>query len=234
MKVAILSESVADQAAVQVFVDALLGEAAELYGRPFRAHGWATVFNLLPGILNELHYNTDVDALAVVMDSDRTPPHAKEHDQPNGAVAACRLCRLRRVIRDVLGRLADTGRPPVKTAVGLAVPCIEAWFRCGHDNGVTEAAWLLALRENQFPYDGRRLKAAVYGSERVSLDHETRRMVEEARRLAADLAALGRWFPNGFGPFAADVRGWLPSTAADAGGATTAEPNDPGQPPEGA
>jgi hypothetical protein len=101
MKVAILSESDADQAAVHVFVDALLGQPTQAYDRPFRAHGWATVFNLLPGILKELHYNTDVDALAVVMDSDRTPPHLSDHDQPGGAVAGCRLCRLRQLVQRV-------------------------------------------------------------------------------------------------------------------------------------
>jgi hypothetical protein len=209
MKVAILSESDADQAAVHVFVDVLLGRATQVYDRPFRAHGWATVFNLLPGVLKELHYNTDVDALAVVMDSDRTPPHLADHDRPGGAVWECRLCRLRQVVQGVQCSLRATGRAPVKTAIGLAVPCIEAWFRCGHDRGVTEEAWLMALGQNQFPYDSKRLKIAVYGSERYTRELETRRMVEEARRLAANSSELERWFPNGFKPFADDVRRWL-------------------------
>jgi hypothetical protein len=140
MKVAILSESDADQAAVHVFVMGLVGADVELYGRPFRTHGWSTVFNVLPNVLRELHYNTDVDGLAVVMDSDRTPPHRAEHDRPGGLNPACRMCRLRQVIEREQGRLTATGRRPVQVAVGLAVPCIEAWLCCGRDPAVTEAA----------------------------------------------------------------------------------------------
>jgi hypothetical protein len=213
MKVAILSESDADQAAVFVFVAALLGLDVELYGRPFRTHGWSTVFNLLPGVLRELHYNTDVDALAVVMDSDRTPPHHADHDRPEGDNPDCRMCQLRQVIVRERGRLKPTGRTPVKVAVGLAVPCIEAWFQCGRDPTVTEAAWLVALRENKFPYDGKRLKQAVYGTDRPSIHLETRRMVEEAQRLASGLFELEKWFPGGFKPFADAVRSWAPPVA---------------------
>jgi len=214
MKVAILSESDADQAAVHIFVNALLGQDTELYGRPFRSRGWSTVFGLLPSILRELHYTTDVDALAVVMDSDHTVPHGPEHDQPGGAVADCRLCRLRQDARRIQESLSHTGRVPVKLAFGLAVPCMEAWLRCGHDRTVTEAAWLMALRDHRFPYDGRRLKIDVYQTERPSREVETRRMVEEAQRLAARIGDLETWFPNGFGPFAAAVRSWLPPASA--------------------
>jgi hypothetical protein len=210
MKVAILSESDADQAAVHIFVAALLGLEIDLYGRSFQARGWPAVFKLLPIVLRELHYNTDVDALAVVMDSDRTPPHHADHDRPEGANPDCRMCQLRQVIVREQGRLKPTGRTPVKVAVGLAVPCIEAWFRCGHDRTVTEAAWLVALRDHQFPYDGRRLKQAVYGTDRPSIHRETQRMVEEAQRLANKLIELEKWFPGGFKPFADAVRSWIP------------------------
>ena len=70
------------------------------------------------------------------------------------------------------GALKETGRQPLRIAVGLAIPCIEAWYRCGIDATVTEANWLVALRERQFPYDNSRLKALVYGSDRVSLATE--------------------------------------------------------------
>lgn len=73
---------------------------------------------------------------------------------------------------------------------------------------MTEATWLVALREGRFPYDNLRLKTLVYGSDRVSPATETRRMVEEATRLSTNLSALETWFPNGFGPFAAAVRSW--------------------------
>ena len=46
-------------------------------------------------------------------------------------------------------------------------------------------------------------------TERPSIQLETQRMTEEARRLAQDLDELERWFPAGFGTFARDVRSWL-------------------------
>jgi hypothetical protein len=64
------------------------------------------------------------------------------------------------------------------------------------------------MSENQFPYDGKRLKQAVYQTVRPSLTLETRRMVEEARRLASHLSELERWFPDGFKTFADAVRCW--------------------------
>jgi hypothetical protein len=88
------------------------------------------------------------------------------------------------------------------------VPSLEAWLRCGRDPGVTEAAWIVALQSRKYPYDVRRLKEAIYGTHRPDLPLETRRMTEEAARLASDLGALETWFPNGFGPFAAEVRAW--------------------------
>ncbi len=208
MKVAILSESAADQAAVHIFVNALLGHSAELYPRSFRTRGWTTVFNVLPNVLRELHYCTDVDALAVVMDSDKSQPHLAEHDQMDVSDTNCRLCRLREVVRVTQSQLKDTGRAQVRVAIGLAVPCIEAWLRNLDDAHITEAAWLLALREGQFPYDNMRLKKAVYGTDRLGLELQTRRMMEEANRLANDIARLETWFPNGFGPFATAVRSW--------------------------
>jgi hypothetical protein len=208
MKVAILSESEADKAAVHIFVNALLGENTELFPRPFRVHGWTTVFGLLPIVVKELHYNTDVDALAIVLDSDKSTPHLSGHDTAQSPIEDCRLCKLREVVRSTRNALKDTGRPPLKIAIGLAVPCIEAWLRCGHDAGVTEAAWLVAVAELRFPYDSLRLKREVYGTERPSRELESRRMQEEARRLAVDIERLVTWFPNGFGPFATAVRGW--------------------------
>jgi hypothetical protein len=120
------------------------------------------------------------------------------------------MCRLRQVIAQEQERLTPTGRLPVRVAVGLAVPCLEAWLRCGHDRGVTEAAWRVALRENKFPYDSRRLKQAVYGTDRPSIHLETQHMVEEAQRLASRLSELETWFPGGFKPFADAVRSWVP------------------------
>jgi hypothetical protein len=213
MKVAILCESPADQAAVQIFVDALLGQKTELHDRREPLTGWTGVFTVLEPVFTELYYKaTDVDALAVVVDSDLTTPHVADHDRADGANLTCRLCRLRQEIRRIRSQLPATQRKAINVAVGLAIPSMEAWLQCGRDNTVTEAAWLVALRERRFAFDPRRLKLAVYGRKRITGDFEKRRMVEEASRLAADVQALEKWFPGGFGPFAADIRGWLGPT----------------------
>src|SRR5439155_24549252 len=104
----------------------------------------------------------------------------------------------------------------------LAVPSIEAWFQVGKDATVTEAAWHVALRENRFSYDVRKLKIAVYGHERVGLDEETRRMSEEAGRISSNLDEVAKWFPDGFGSFLRQVRAWKTSAGpAAASGSTT-------------
>jgi hypothetical protein len=210
MKVAILSESPADQAAIRVFVETLLGQSIELHDRRDPLTGWSGVFTVLEPVFKELHYKaTDVDALAVVVDSDRTTPHLVDHDKPGGANVTCRLCRLRQEVQRIRSQLPVPRHKPINIALGLAIPCIEAWLRCGSDKSVTEAAWLVALRENRFGFDPPSLKLAVYGRRRVTADFEKRRMVEEATRLAGNIDLLTTWFPNGFGPFAASVRDWL-------------------------
>lgn len=96
MKVAILSESEADRAAVHIFVDALLGQATELFDRPYRARGWPVVPLQIPRVVQELHFNaTDVDALAIIADSDMDLPHLLEHGNPGPPEPECRYCRIR-------------------------------------------------------------------------------------------------------------------------------------------
>jgi hypothetical protein len=89
------------------------------------------------------------------------------------------------------------------------VPCIEAWFRCGLDPHVTEAAWLQVLQSKKSPEDVKRLKRAVYGTDRPGLELETARMADEAQRLAKDHSLLETWFPNGFGCLLRDLRACL-------------------------
>src|SRR5205085_4896832 len=108
---------------------------------------------------------------------------------------ACRLCVLRKTAELARSHLRPVeGRAPIRVAIGLAIPCIEAWWRCGHDPAITEAAWALCLNSRKFTYDGNRLKQAVYGTDRPPLALEQRRMVEEANRLAQNVSELERWF----------------------------------------
>lgn len=143
-----------------------------------------------------------------MVDSDRSPPHVEEHDEPGRDETLCRLCRLRRVCRSVLAGLRPiANRPRLKIAVGLAVPCVEAWYSFGRRRDVGEAQWRISLESQRFPYDARRLKEELYG-QYFSLERETHRAVEEARRLLADLDGLEQHFPLGFGTLARDVRAW--------------------------
>ena len=210
MKVAVLSESPADEAAIRILIEGIVGRQTQSADTSqFRRGGVTRAFGILPAVLRHLHCRTDADALVVVVDSDRTPVHKPEHEQAGGADERCRLCKMRRTIDPVLARLRPVqGRPQIKIAVGIAVPAIEAWYRCGLDPHVTEAAWIASLPSGPFPYTTRSLKEDVYETSRPSLELETRRATKEAQRLTQDLQLLEQCFPTGFGALAREVRSW--------------------------
>jgi hypothetical protein len=213
MKLAILSESPADEAALRVLVGDVLRQPFSLVPPSLRARGWPSVEQVLPSILRHLHFHTDADGLVVVVDSDDSVVHTAEHDAPGYHHPLCRLCRLRAVFRRVIRNLPpvhvrESGSPRVLRAVGLAVPAIEAWYLCGRDTSVTEAAWVEGQRIGRLPYTRRELKARVYGTERPTLPHEIKRAVQEVSRHHGDLRRLENDFPNGFGSLARDLRTW--------------------------
>ncbi|MEN3331378.1 MAG: hypothetical protein V7641_743 [Blastocatellia bacterium] len=209
MKLATLSESPADAAAVRILVDALLGEQTETISSALLSPpGWPAVLDVLPNVIKHLHYRTNADALVVVVDSDNSPIHEQAHDAPDGVVDQCKVCLLRTTIKQTQIHLQPVvGRMPVKTAIGLAVPAIEAWYLCGIVPHATEAAFLqqpaATLREIKL-----KLKRDVYTTARPSLELATTRAVGAATRLAHDLDLIERLFPSGFGVLARDVRNW--------------------------
>jgi hypothetical protein len=214
MKVAVFSESEADEAAVRILADGILGIATEVpLGQPIRvrSRGWPAVVNLLPAVLKHLRYASDAAGLIVIADSDLTPVHVPAHEEPSGIEANCRLCQIRSVISDVKQSLrAIAGRPSIKTAIGLAVPQLEAWFRVGVDPHVSEASWITSLRDRVHIFNHRVLKQTVYGTDRPSIELETRRAREETQRIVRDghLSLLEQSFPGGFGALAKDLRAW--------------------------
>ena len=210
MKVGLLSESPADEAAVRILVEALLGERVEVLQPPLRARGWPNVMQVLPAVMRHLQFQTDACGLVVVVDSDDTPLHDADHADPNRFHPLCRLCLLEMTIRRARkGWRIPEGRTPLQTAAGLAVPAVEGWYLCGRDPEVGEEGWRRARdRDRPAPYTRRDLKWRVYGTVRPPLPLETRRAEEEARRLAADLRLLENVFPNGFGHLARGVRRW--------------------------
>jgi hypothetical protein len=209
MKVALLSESPADEAAVRVLVEAVLAAPVALVQPGLRARGWPNVAQVLPAILRHLHFNTDADGLVVVVDADDTVVHTAEHEAPGYFHPQCRLCQLRSVFRKTQKRFPRRqGRDRVLRAVGLAVPAIEAWYLCGEDPQVSELAWLEGQARGVAPYTRRELKWRVYGTDRPGLLFETQQALASVRRHRGDLRRLEADFPNGFGAMAGELRGW--------------------------
>jgi hypothetical protein len=207
MKVAILSESEADETAVRILVEAITGKQTQpVLHVGLRARGWPSVRDVLRSVLLQLHNHTDAEGFAMVVDTDVTTPHDQQHE--TSPHSGCRLCQLRKIRSDLLLQSKRRNRPALKTAIGLAIPSIEAWLRSATHAGVNEAAWLNGVAEKRLPYSTRQLKIDLYGTDRPSLALETERMRESATQLARNIAALERNFPNGFGAFARELRSW--------------------------
>ena len=210
MKVAILSESPPDESAIVILVVAVLGSSVDrVAGPPLRSRGWPSVRSLLPGVIRHLHFRTDADGLVVVVDSDSPVAH-RETASETVCQDGCRLCELRLVAHSTLQRLpARSVRAPLKVAVGLAVPAIEAWYRVGVNATVTEAVWIQAhtgLRP-RLPYTKASLKEAVYGTDRPPPGLSATRAVEQATRLTTQLQELSTAFP-GFRVLSTELATW--------------------------
>jgi hypothetical protein len=210
MKIAVVSEYTADEAALKILVDAVLGIETDLVtARKWRPQGWSHVLALLPKIIKDLHYSSEADGFVVVIDSDDSPVHVGSHEIFEAGDAQCRLCQLRSIVANEFRTLSTvSSKGTLKHALGLAVPAIEAWYRCRLDPHVTEAEWARGLRGERLTYDKKSLKQSVYGSDRVSNSKKTEVATQAARRLATDLEQLAQRFPDGFGSLIRDLRGW--------------------------
>lgn len=211
MNVAFLSESPSDEAALRVLVGSVLGQAPRLVAPGFRARGWPNVAQILPAVIRHLHFNTEAELLAVVVDSDDSVVHELPHDAPGYFHPQCRMCQLRAVFRQTLKKLAHSARPGASgrrllRGVGVAVPAMEAWYLCGRDAGISEAAWVAGLDSGRLPYTRSELKRRVYGTDRPSLPQQTACALREVERHRRDLRRLENDFP-GFAALATDIRG---------------------------
>lgn len=211
MKIAVVSESPADEAAIKILIDTILGHETELVAAPrLRPGGWTHVLKLLPSIFKHLHYNSDAEGIAVVVDSDNSPVHSQNQSKDEQCHSECRLCLIRHKLKTSLQEVSPVqNRSALRTAVGLAVPAIEAWYSCGLDPHVNEARWIGKLSGENINYSKRSLKVSIYGSDQPSLQDETAAAIEAARRLEHNLNHLSLLFPSGFGCFLSDVRDWL-------------------------
>lgn len=210
MKVAFFAESPADQAALTILTEAIIGKTTEsIIHAGLRHRGWPAVRTALPPVLKELHYHTDAEGFVFIVDSNGSEPHLPSHEPPNQCHPACRLCQLRQIIDEVREQFRPRPhQPPLKIAVGLAVPAIEAWLLCGLNPHVTEAAWINAMKDGRTPYSKLDLKSELYGTSHPSLAVETDAMKTAASRLASKLDEFENLFPHGFGALKSDLKTW--------------------------
>lgn len=206
MRVALLSESPADETALRVLVSSVLGATPKFVQAGLRARGWPNVVQVLPAVIRHLHFNTDTNLLVVVVDADDSVVHAEEHETPGYFHPQCRMCQVRAVFRQTTKRLPPAhGRARVLRGVGVAVPAIEAWYLCGQDETVSERAWVDGRKAGRVPYSRAELKWRVYGTDRPSLPHEIRCALQQVERLRRDTRRLEHDFP-GFARLAHDLR----------------------------
>jgi hypothetical protein len=209
MRVGFFCESPADQAAMAVFAEGVLGKPPEPINMDLEARSVPGFFGALDGVVRGAHYNSDAEGLIVVVDCDDTDLHVPAHDTPGGSGERCRLCQVRKIIAQVRKQLKPRqGRPELKVAIGLPVPTIDAWYLVGKNHQVGEAAWAAGLASGRAPFTRPQLKVLVYGTDRPSLEFATERAVTEARRIIRDIKAIEDAFPAGFGLMAQEIRSW--------------------------
>jgi hypothetical protein len=215
MKIGFYGESPADQAALAVFAEGILGEPPEPIHMDLSAQGVTDVLRDLDGVFRGVYYRTDAERLVVVIDCDDTELHEPGHDAPPGGPERCRYCDVSRIIAKARKTLkARPGRQALKVAIGLAVPAIEAWYLVGKEHQVGEAAWKVGLAAGKPPFTRRRLKELVYGTDRPSLELETECAVRETRRIISGVKVMETAFPTGFGLMAEEIRSWIPKRPA--------------------
>jgi hypothetical protein len=209
MKIAFFGESPADQAALMVFTEGILGEPPELVDMSLEGHGVTGVLNALAGVFRGVYYNSDAEGLVVAVDNDDTELHDADHDKTGEGREDCRFCQIRKAIAQAKKHLRPKpGRRQLKVAIGVAVPAIEAWYLMSKEYQVGEAAWRAGLAANQRPFTRPKLKEMVYGTSRPSLELETEFATKEARRIINNINAIETAFPIGFGLMASEIRSW--------------------------
>ncbi len=208
MKIGFYCESPADQAALAVFTEGILGAPLEPINMDLQATGVTGILSSLDGVYRGIHYNSDAEGLIIAVDCDDTKLHDPTHDEAGGD-EDCRLCQIRKIVARARKQLKPRpGKPVLKLAIGLAVPAIEAWYLVERNKQVGEAAWKSGLAAGKPPFTRPQLKQLVYGTDRPSIEHETECAVREARRLIGNISAIETAFPVGFGLMAKEIRSW--------------------------
>jgi len=202
VRLVLLAESSADEAAIRILTEAIRGPAVRWLEPPtFRSRGWPAVVGQLPTVIRHAHYNSDATAVIAVVDTNDSPLHDAAHSgTPN---PDCRLCALRTAAEETLAQLTPiAGRTALRVALGAATPAIEAWYLSGEKPYPSEQTWAAGGARG---YDKKGLKRSVYGTDRANLPLMTRVAMAEAARLAAKLELLRTHFPRGYGALEAEL-----------------------------
>ena len=196
MEVAIFSEGDPDEAGLRVLVDAVLGITTTPTTVPFRTRGWPAVADQLPSIIRNTYFKTSAPLLVVVADGNGS---SLDPQDPTN-----RLTRL----RDIAARCQPQGRadrPSLQIVVGIAFPCIEAWWLAPQFADVSEKSWGERNSPGVARYSKQELKRRLYGQEFPGIPHATARMQAGAGKTAAALADTKDRFPLGFGSLIAGL-----------------------------
>ncbi len=209
MRVAILCESEGDEVGLRLLVEAVLGSSTVPGTWAPRARGWPSVANVLPVVLRDLHYRDGCDALVVVADTNGSRVLSRVNQQPEPEESGTRLSKLEGTIRQVQSSLRPRpGKGPIQTAIGVAVPAIEAWYLAGIDPHVSEASWMSGMESGRAPYTRNELKDRAYGTDRPSILLEKERGARWGAERSREIDKLEQLFPTGFGVMAASIRSW--------------------------
>src|SRR5262249_3856046 len=158
--------------AIRILIGAVLGSPAAPVDRAgLRTRSWPGVLDIIRPVYLDLHYQTDADGLVIVADSDSSPVHQPEHDEPGKRDHNCRLCKIRDIIEEAKRRSRPVPqRRAFHCSAGLTVPEISAWYQWGRDPHVNEASWINGLRLKKLPYTKQQLKLAAFGKSYLPQD----------------------------------------------------------------
>jgi hypothetical protein len=196
MKVSILSESEVDEAGIRILAEAVLGVALTVIDPVrVRARGFPAAMKRIPSTYKSLHWNSDADGLIIVVDSDESPIHEPSHESSGFNDPDCRWCQIGRTISEIQSQISQRPNGPLRVAIGLAVPAIEAWYLCGRDIHCTEGHF--SREPSNALYEIRRdLKRKAYGAHPAPHELMKQKAMEECNRVAKILPLWSRTFPG--------------------------------------
>ncbi len=215
-RVALLCEGQVDQVVVSSLVKAIASVSVEFTEpAPRGRQGYESVKKIFRSVV-WWAAQCNADGLVCVVDSDRTPIHREQESHwlqalekgqpPTVCVEGCRLCALRQAWATHRARTLLCGNRPLRIALGLAVPQIEAWLVDA--KYISEFAWQQYSEERRSSVRDR-LKANLYGNAR-GLENKRRIALARVEHLVHSngINRLAARFPNGFGALQRDLLSW--------------------------